>query len=173
MSVVTRNITHRALQTASRLPVVLLALRGQVGYPRMLSSHTTSKSSIDDGVSSIIYSDNQPESLPHHVSNLTAWTVTPSKMGLTRQFTFPTFAAAWRFMSLVAEECKTKRHHPSWHNLYNQVTIEWTTHRPKGLSIKDAEMAEFCDHTAEHIGLQTQTRGDGTGNSGVKSATTA
>ena len=58
-------------------------------------------------------------------------------------------------MSLVAEECKVKKHHPSWSNLYNQVTIEWTTHKPEGLSIKDIEMAEFCDRVANEIGLKS------------------
>jgi 4a-hydroxytetrahydrobiopterin dehydratase len=39
--------------------------------------------------------------------------------------------------------------------MYNQVNIEWTTHRPEGLSIKDVEMAEFCDLIANDIGLKT------------------
>jgi 4a-hydroxytetrahydrobiopterin dehydratase len=59
-------------------------------------------------------------------------------------------------MSAVAEECKAKRHHPSWHNLYNQVTVEWTTHKPEGLSVKDVDMAEFCDQTATEIGLKPE-----------------
>ena len=87
-------------------------------------------------------------------------------MGLIRRFEYKTFAAAWRFMSTVADECKAKRHHPSWHNLYNQVTVEWTTHRPLGLSVKDVEMAEFCDRIADEIGLkepsQSQTVGSTT-----------
>lgn len=57
-------------------------------------------------------------------------------------------------MTLVADECKAKKHHPLWSNLYNQVTVEWTTHRPEGLSVKDAEMAEFCDQIADKIGLK-------------------
>lgn len=77
-------------------------------------------------------------------------------MGITRHFAFPTFDAAWRFMSAVAHQCKVKRHHPAWSNLYNQVTVEWTTHKPKGLSIKDVEMAEFCDRIAAEIGLKVQ-----------------
>jgi 4a-hydroxytetrahydrobiopterin dehydratase len=60
-------------------------------------------------------------------------------------------------MSVVAEECKAKRHHPSWHNLYNRVEIEWTTHNPEGLSIKDVEMAEFCDSAANTIGLKSES----------------
>jgi 4a-hydroxytetrahydrobiopterin dehydratase len=57
-------------------------------------------------------------------------------------------------MSLVADECKIKKHHPLWSNLYNKVTVEWTTHQPEGLSIKDVEMAEFCDRVANEIGLK-------------------
>ncbi|KAF1959666.1 transcriptional coactivator/pterin dehydratase [Byssothecium circinans] len=78
-------------------------------------------------------------------------------MGITRHFTFPTFNAAWRFMSIVADECKAKRHHPSWSNMYNKVNIEWTTHKPLGLSIKDVEMAELCDRIADEIGLKSQS----------------
>jgi pterin-4a-carbinolamine dehydratase len=113
----------------------------------------------------VIYAANQPADLPDRLAKLTAWTITPSKKGIVRQFTFPTFSTAWRFMSLVAEECKTKRHHPSWHNLYDQVTIEWTTHKPEGLSIKDVEMAEICDQTAEHIGLKVRDESIGTAGS--------
>ena len=57
-------------------------------------------------------------------------------------------------MATVAQECKAQRHHPEWSNLYNKVTVEWTTHRPEGLSIKDVEMAEFCDKIASEIGLK-------------------
>jgi 4a-hydroxytetrahydrobiopterin dehydratase len=57
-------------------------------------------------------------------------------------------------MDTVAQECKVQRHHPEWSNLYNKVTVEWTTHRPEGLSIKDVDMAEFCDKTASEIGLK-------------------
>jgi pterin-4a-carbinolamine dehydratase len=109
---------------------------------------------MDGKSSTIIYSDDQPPDLPQRVSNLSDWALSPSKMGLVRQFTFPSFATAWHFMSLVADECKVKRHHPSWHNLYDQVTVEWTTHKPLGVSIKDVEMAEFCDRTATAIGLK-------------------
>lgn len=59
-------------------------------------------------------------------------------------------------MSTVAGECKVKKHHPSWSNLYNKVTVEWTTHKPEGLSIKDVEMAEFCDQVASKIGVKNQ-----------------
>lgn len=102
--------------------------------------------------SAAIFSPNQPPSLPDRLSQLHKWTLTPSKKGISRAYKFSGFAPAWRFMNIVADECKVKRHHPSWHNLYNEVTIEWTTHKPEGLSIKDVEMAEFCDRVAGEIG---------------------
>ncbi|CAI6340389.1 unnamed protein product [Periconia digitata] len=104
--------------------------------------------------SEIRFSAGQPEDLPTRLLELSAWELGPSKSAITRQFTFRTFNDAWRFMSVVADECKAKRHHPSWSNLYNQVSIEWTTHKPQGLSIKDVDMAAFCDRAADEIGLK-------------------
>ncbi|KAH6616586.1 pterin 4 alpha carbinolamine dehydratase-domain-containing protein [Boeremia exigua] len=103
----------------------------------------------------ITFSANQPAELPSRVAPLLdAWELTESKKGLRRQFLFKTFNDAWTFMDAVAQECKVQRHHPEWSNLYNRVTIEWTTHRPEGLSIKDVAMAEFCDRVAGEIGLR-------------------
>jgi 4a-hydroxytetrahydrobiopterin dehydratase len=103
----------------------------------------------------LIYAANQPADLPERVEKLaSAWQVNAARKSITRQFTFAGFGKAWQFMSLVADECKVKNHHPRWENMYNEVTIEWTTHKPKGLSIKDVEMAEFCDQKAVEIGLK-------------------
>jgi 4a-hydroxytetrahydrobiopterin dehydratase len=103
----------------------------------------------------ITFSAGQPADLHDRVSKLLpAWQLTESKKGITRQFTFSTFSKAWNFMSLVADECKAKKHHPSWSNLYDKVTIEWTTHKPEGLSVNDVEMAEFCNQKAAEIGLK-------------------
>jgi 4a-hydroxytetrahydrobiopterin dehydratase len=104
----------------------------------------------------IIFSAGQPSELPERASKLlSTWDLTASRKGITRQYTFSSFTKAWKFMSAVADEIKLKNHHPSWSNMYNQVNIEWTTHRPEGLSIKDVEMAEFCDLIANDIGLKT------------------
>ena len=32
---------------------------------------------------------------------------------------------------------------------YNHTHIQWSTHKPEGLSIKDVEMASWCDEQAE------------------------
>ncbi|KAF2787880.1 transcriptional coactivator/pterin dehydratase [Melanomma pulvis-pyrius CBS 109.77] len=144
--------------------------RSMLGSGPMRSDSGPTRSAGGEASKTIIFAANQPADLPNRVADLSAWSVSSSKKGLVRLFVFPTFSAAWRFMSLVAEECKTKRHHPSWHNLYNKVTVEWTTHKPEGLSIKDVEMAEFCDKIADNIGLQVQDHNTGT--AGLESPST-
>ena len=102
------------------------------------------------------FSEKQPEDLSRRTDALLGnWQITPSGKGLKKEFLFKTFNNAWRFMDTVAQECKVQRHHPEWSNLYNRVMIEWTTHRPEGLSTKDVDMAEFCDRTASEIGLKS------------------
>lgn len=114
------------------------------------------------------FSENQPEDLSRRAEALlSSWQITPSGKGLKKEFLFKTFNNAWKFMDTVAQECKVKRHHPEWSNLYNRVTIEWTTHRPEGLSIKDAEMAEFCDQKAFEIGLKGSESNAAAGTSSV------
>ncbi|EOA82696.1 uncharacterized protein SETTUDRAFT_95674 [Exserohilum turcica Et28A] len=120
-----------------------------------MSTSTLTPSSATLPAHDIIFSVSQPADLPQRAAALLSqWHLSDSRKGLTRQFTFSSFTKAWRFMSLVADECKVKNHHPSWSNLYNRVTVEWTTHRPDGLSIKDVQMAEFCNQKASEIGLK-------------------
>lgn len=70
------------------------------------------------------------------------------------------------FMNTVAEECKVKKHHPEWSNVYNTTFIRWTTHSPPGLSVKDVEMARFCDEQALHFGEVLPESQDGEGEVG-------
>jgi 4a-hydroxytetrahydrobiopterin dehydratase len=66
------------------------------------------------------------------------------------------------FMNEVADECVKQRHHPEWSNVLNRTSIRWTTHRPKGLSLKDAHMARFCDEAATRHGeLNSQMTAEG------------
>jgi 4a-hydroxytetrahydrobiopterin dehydratase len=65
-------------------------------------------------------------------------------------------------MNTVAEECKVKKHHPEWSNVYNTTFIRWTTHSPPGLSGKDIEMAQYCDEQALVFGeLVSEGREEG------------
>lgn len=67
-------------------------------------------------------------------------------------------------MTAIAEECKRKRHHPEWSNVYNTVFVRWTTHRPRdpsvspGVTEADIEMAGICDETAKEAGEVFDTK---------------
>jgi len=47
---------------------------------------------------------------------------------LTREFQFADFSEAFAFMTRVALVAEKMDHHPWWSNVYNQVTINLSTH---------------------------------------------
>jgi 4a-hydroxytetrahydrobiopterin dehydratase len=47
---------------------------------------------------------------------------------LVTELKFKNFDEAWEFMQKVALLAKELNHHPNWHNSYNTVNIELTTH---------------------------------------------
>lgn len=47
---------------------------------------------------------------------------------LVQTFKFKNFSEAFAFMTQVALEAEKLDHHPNWSNVYNNVTIELTTH---------------------------------------------
>ncbi|OGM39541.1 pterin-4-alpha-carbinolamine dehydratase, partial [Aspergillus bombycis] len=83
------------------------------------------------------------------VRNGGLWTLTDDGLGIEREIRFPSFKKAWAFMQRVAEAAATYRHHPEWSNVYNKVSIRWTTHQPKGLTRLDVQLAQLCDSYCE------------------------
>jgi 4a-hydroxytetrahydrobiopterin dehydratase len=65
---------------------------------------------------------------------------------LTREFRFADFSEAFAFMSRVALLAESRGHHPDWSNVWNRVTIAFTTH-DAGNVVTDAdrEMAAAVD----------------------------
>lgn len=62
---------------------------------------------------------------------------------LTRTFKFADFSEAFAFMTRVALAAEKMDHHPWWSNVYNQVTIELTTHdKGNTVTAKDRKLAE-------------------------------
>ncbi|MFY0600812.1 MAG: 4a-hydroxytetrahydrobiopterin dehydratase [Cyclobacteriaceae bacterium] len=65
---------------------------------------------------------------------------------LKRTFTFSNFVEAFGFMSKVAIIAEKMDHHPNWSNVYNQVTIELTTHDAGNVvTDNDRELASAID----------------------------
>lgn len=64
---------------------------------------------------------------------------------ITREFVFADFTQAFAFMTQLALLAQTRNHHPEWCNVYNRVTLTWTTHDVDGLSRLDLDMAQMAD----------------------------
>lgn len=79
-------------------------------------------------------------------ATLPDWQFDPRRGGmLTRTFEFRDFVEAFGFMTELALEAERRDHHPEWSNVYQRVTITWTTHDVDGLSDLDLEMARVAD----------------------------
>ena len=65
---------------------------------------------------------------------------------LTRTFEFNDFSEAFAFMCRVAIESEKSNHHPNWHNVYNKVTINLSTHDAGNIiTEKDRKLAASID----------------------------
>jgi len=124
-------------------------------------SSSLSKSAIGEPQKDIsrtnepVWSDGTEEATKKEALHLISngrWSLSTTKMGVERKFEFKTFARTMTFINSIAEQCKVKKHHPEWANVYNKVVIRWTTHKPEGLSHKDVEMAKFCDEKGKELG---------------------
>lgn len=65
---------------------------------------------------------------------------------LKKTFRFKDFQEAFAFMTRVAFLAEKHDHHPNWSNVYNNVTIELTTHDAGNLvTEKDHKLAAAID----------------------------
>lgn len=65
---------------------------------------------------------------------------------LIAEFKLKDFTQAWAFMSEVAIHAEKQNHHPNWSNVYNNVTIELTTHDAGNMvTDKDRKLANKID----------------------------
>ena len=76
---------------------------------------------------------------------LSGWTLDAAGTGITREFRFADFRAAFAFMTGVALLAEKADHHPEWSNVYNRVTIRLSTHDAGGLTEKDIRLATAID----------------------------
>lgn len=65
---------------------------------------------------------------------------------LVREFQFKNFQEAFTFMTSVAFIAEKMNHHPTWHNTYNEVRIELSTHdEGDKVTEKDRKLAKAID----------------------------
>ena len=85
------------------------------------------------------------------IERLDGWAISPSngQFGLSKRFQFSGFNGAFGFISRVALAAERANHHPEWQNIYNEVTIRWTTHAQGGVTDLDIKLAQQCDKIAK------------------------
>jgi 4a-hydroxytetrahydrobiopterin dehydratase len=91
------------------------------------------------------------EAALQQMATLPDWTLDAASQAITREFVFSNFVQAFGFMSQIALLAEKHNHHPEWRNVYNKVSITWTTHDVKGLSAQDILLARLCDQAFEAI----------------------
>lgn len=86
------------------------------------------------------------DEVSRRLATLAGWTVQAGK--LHRTFTFKDFVEAFGFMARVALVAERMNHHPEWHNVYNRVAVDLTTHDAGGITDNDFELAAAMDRFA-------------------------
>jgi len=85
------------------------------------------------------------------LKNLPGWQIKDDK--LHRELKFKNFVQAWGFMTQAAILAQSMDHHPEWSNVYNQVTIDLTTHEAGGISQRDFDLAQQINQTVADMSL--------------------
>ncbi len=78
-------------------------------------------------------------------SELTGWEADPEVPSISREYQFPTFPAAVRFVDFVAELAEAADHHPDIDIRYNRVRLTLSTHSAGGVTDKDFALARAID----------------------------
>ena len=88
------------------------------------------------------------DELESRVAELDDWVLSEEGIALEKTYSFTGFNSAFGFMTRVALAAERANHHPEWSNVYNRVTIRWTTHSLGGVSDLDLKLAGSCDRFA-------------------------
>ena len=82
------------------------------------------------------------------LADLDGWFLVEDGTAIEAEFSFRAFNAAFGFMTRVALAAERQNHHPEWSNVYNRVTIRWTTHSEGGVTELDVKLARACSRFA-------------------------
>ena len=86
-----------------------------------------------------------PQACLEKLEALPLWQCDTATESIKREFVFRDFVQAFSFMTQIAELAEQHNHHPNWFNVFNKVSVTWTTHDVMGLSENDFLMAHACD----------------------------
>ena len=88
------------------------------------------------------------DALAEVLADLDGWFLVKDGTAIEAEFSFKGFNAAFGFMTRVALAAERQNHHPEWSNVYNRVTIRWTTHSEGGVTELDVKLARACSRFA-------------------------
>ena len=88
------------------------------------------------------------DTLAEVLADLDGWSLVEDGTAIEAEFSFKGFNAAFGFMTRVALAAEGQNHHPEWSNVYNRVTIRWTTHSEGGVTELDVKLARACGRFA-------------------------
>lgn len=88
------------------------------------------------------------DALAEVLADLDGWSLVEDGTAIEAEFSFKGFNAAFGFMTRVALAAERQNHHPEWSNVYNRVTIRWTTHSEGGVTELDVNLARACSRFA-------------------------
>ena len=88
------------------------------------------------------------DALAEVLADLDGWSLVEDGTAIEAEFSFKGFNAAFGFMTRVALAAERQNHHPEWSNVYNRVTIRWTTHSEGGVTELDVKLARTCSRFA-------------------------
>jgi 4a-hydroxytetrahydrobiopterin dehydratase len=83
------------------------------------------------------------------LKKMPGWTVKGGK--LHREYKFADFPHAFGMMATAAPAIEKMNHHPEWSNVYNQVTVNLTTHDAGGITQKDFDLAKLLEGIAKKL----------------------
>ena len=88
------------------------------------------------------------DALAEVLADLDGWFLVEDGTAIEAEFSFKGFNAAFGFMTRVSLAAERQNHHPEWSNVYNRVTIRWTTHSEGGVTELDVKLARACSRFA-------------------------
>ena len=88
------------------------------------------------------------DALAEVLADLDGWSLVEDGTAIEAEFSFKGFNAAFGFMTRVALAAERQNHHPEWSNVYNRVTIRWTTYSEGGVTELDVKLARACSRFA-------------------------
>ncbi|MEJ2636729.1 MAG: 4a-hydroxytetrahydrobiopterin dehydratase [Calditrichia bacterium] len=83
------------------------------------------------------------EEIHHHLDELQDWKLEGS--AIKKNWQFEDFRAAMKFINEVADLANRYDHHPELFNVYNKVSLKFSTHDAGGLTERDFKMAKEVD----------------------------